>query len=205
VRETKKWNPQWVIFAGWSIAVIAGFWRLTVYSTTAGEEAKATSWPIRSAIQRDSKKPTLVVFFHPNCPCSAATLEELERLIPYIKNRAKTYIVFYKPRNRPESRGREGLWKRATSIPFTESRIDDEGSEIQTFGAKTSGQVFLFDPDGKLVFKGGITPARGHAGDSEGKKAILTFMTTGKTRIFETPVFGCSLGNLPRLVAGERK
>jgi hypothetical protein len=70
---------------------------------------------------------------------------------------------------------------------------DHDGVEARRFGAATSGQVILYDARGTLLFSGGITPARGHSGDSTGRDAILALLIDGSSEASETPVFGCSL------------
>jgi hypothetical protein len=72
--------------------------------------------------------------------------------------------------------------------------LDDvDGTEARRFGALTSGQVVVYDADGRLRFSGGITPARGHAGDNAGRSAIIALLEGASSASVETPVFGCSL------------
>jgi len=70
---------------------------------------------------------------------------------------------------------------------------DPNGVEAQRFGAKTSGQTFVFSPAGDRLFSGGVTVFRGHYGPSEGLEAVSSILTTGSAGIPTTPVFGCSL------------
>ena len=49
---------------------------------------------------------------------------------------------------------------------------DDDGAEARRFGAETSGQTLLYDARGALAFSGGITGARGHAGDNAGRASL---------------------------------
>ena len=51
----------------------------------------------------------------------------------------------------------------------------------------------LYDAGGQLRFSGGITPARGHAGDNAGRSAIVALVESASSAPVETPVFGCSL------------
>ena len=43
------------------------------------------------------------------------------------------------------------------------------------------------------MFHGGITTLRGHEGDNDGAAAIVALLTTGKSTVIRTPVFGCSI------------
>jgi hypothetical protein len=64
----------------------------------------------------------------------------------------------------------------------------------------------LYDARGQLVFRGGITSARGHAGDNYGADAVAEFVNTGVRSRSLTPVFGCSLlsSDAARRVAQEK-
>jgi hypothetical protein len=70
---------------------------------------------------------------------------------------------------------------------------DDGGAEASLFHAATSGQTALYDAAGNLLFSGGITRARGHAGDNAGLTAVVSLLTSGETEERGTPVFGCPL------------
>lgn len=51
----------------------------------------------------------------------------------------------------------------------------------------------LYGADGRLLFSGGITGSRGHSGDNEGRRAIVSLLTGEGAYKSDTPVFGCSL------------
>jgi hypothetical protein len=70
---------------------------------------------------------------------------------------------------------------------------DRNGVEAARFGAETSGFVTLFDVSGHLLFRGGITASRGHAGDNVGADAIVSLVNGAPARHRQTPVFGCGL------------
>ena len=55
------------------------------------------------------------------------------------------------------------------------------------------GEVVLYDHAGRLLFTGGITPARGHAGDNAGLSAVLNLINHDPSVGATTPVYGCSL------------
>ena len=61
------------------------------------------------------------------------------------------------------------------------------------FHAETSGQTALYDATGNLLFSGGITSARGHEGDNDGRAAVVSLLTSDGAEERETPVFGCPL------------
>ena len=61
------------------------------------------------------------------------------------------------------------------------------------FGAHVSGQVMVYDKEGKLVFQGGITESRGQMGDNAGRSAIEAQVNRGSSDRDRTLVFGCPL------------
>src|SRR6267142_2092292 len=74
-----------------------------------------------------------------------------------------------------------------------QDRLDARGGEARRFGVETSGAVILYDSAGKLAFHGGITPARGHEGDSFGRQRIAALLEGAPADRADAPVFGCTL------------
>ena len=102
--------------------------------------------------------------------------------------------IFVKPADFGDAWEKTDLWNSATDIPGVNVTTDDQGVEARLFGSETSGQVALYSAEGQLLFSGGITGARGHSGDNDGRTAIVCpILATGKTSKTETPVFGCAL------------
>ncbi len=78
----------------------------------------------------------------------------------------------------------------------------EDGDEARRFGAATSGHVMLYDAAGRLHFSGGITPARGHEGDSLGRDAVIDLIEAYRSAGRRcSPVFGCPLAT-PRTAPG---
>ncbi len=187
----KSWA---LIVAGWLAAVTAGFSWLAIYANTPGAAAHAeAAWPAASAIALDTNGPTLVMLAHPRCTCTRASLAELEELLARAPNRPRTYVVFIKPGSAGAQWEKTDLWQTATKIPGVSVVRDDEGIEARRFGAETSGQVLLYAADGRLLFSGGATGARGHAGDNLGRAAILAHLSGLPQPRPTTDVFWCSL------------
>ena len=151
------------------------------------------SFPHRSAIQLASDKPTLLLFLHPYCPCSRASLHELDELMAETQNKLSTTIVFTIPNGLAPGWEQGALWKSATAMPGIHIFRDQDGVEARRFGVIGSGHTLLFTPSGKLLFSGGITASRGHEGDNPGLSAIVSFVLNGYALVNHTPVFGCSL------------
>jgi len=93
----------------------------------------------------------------------------------------------------PEKWEIAGLWESVANMPGVKLSVDNDGIEARRFGSSTSGHVMLYNTQGQLVFSGGITAARGHSGENDGRSAIVALLTQGQAATDETPVFGCQL------------
>jgi hypothetical protein len=192
-RSMTAWALLGVLWLG---GVAAGLATLAAYDNSPGVAATAPRrWPASSRLARDAHRPTLVMLAHPRCSCTRASVGELAELIARTPRQPKTYVVFVKPGRAATSAGweRTDLWERAAAIPGVTVTRDDDGREADLFGAETSGQTFLYAPDGALLFTGGTTGARGHAGDNAGRATLLALLREEHPARRATPVFGCSL------------
>jgi hypothetical protein len=151
------------------------------------------TWPEASRLERDRSQPVLVMFIHPHCSCSRASLGELERLIAECQGRFRAHLLFIQPDGTPAGWADTDLWRRAAAIPGANVSLDAAGAEARRFGSETSGHVVLYAPDGRLLFHGGITIARGHEGDSPGRAALRSLLRGEDTTPALVPVFGCAL------------
>ena len=152
-----------------------------------------TLFPRNSAVQLFSDKPTLVLFAHPHCPCTRASLHELDGLLAEIQNRVCVVVVFAIPDGVPPGWEQGDLLKSAKAISGLSVILDKGGKEAHRFDIEGSGHVLLYAPSGKLLFSGGITASLGHEGDNVGRSAVVSFIREGHAPISRTPVFGCSL------------
>jgi hypothetical protein len=164
------------------------------YERTPGSTGSVPSaWPAGSSITRATDKPTLLVFAHPRCPCTRATIAELAQLIAQIHGKVQTCVVFFRPPNSDADWRDTDLEQSAAAIPGVTVLSDGEGLEAKRFGAETSGHAMLFGAAGQLLFDGGITASRGHAGDNEGESAIASIVNGHRAAQSRTLVFGCSI------------
>ena len=180
----------------WVAAVGLGEYLLLNYEKTAGLPAHAPeSWPSGTLISRNPNQFTLLMFVHPHCPCTRASLEELALLMTHCRENLTAQVLFLWPGKFSEDWVKSDLWKSASRIPGVKIVLDDEGEDAKRFGTMTSGQVLLYDKNGRLLFNGGITESRGHSGDNPGRSAIESLVLKGSVGKRQTPVFGCSLMN----------
>jgi hypothetical protein len=152
-----------------------------------------TLFPPSSGIRLVSDKPTLVLFAHTHCPCTRASLHELDGILAETQNKISVTVVFTIPDGVPADWEQGDLWNSAKGIPGLRVMRDQGGREARRFDVEGSGQVLLYSPSGKLLFSGGITASRGHEGDNVGRSAIVSFILHGRSAVNHTPVFGCSL------------
>ncbi len=187
--------------AAWVVALFFADRTLLRYDYEAGADAIAPAkWPADTKLTRGSGVPTIVVFAHPKCPCTRATIEELAQLMAQIHERATATVVFVRPEGLPADWEKTDLWRGAARIPGVAVVSDPSGVEAARFGAQASGQTMAYDGQGMLRFSGGITVFRGHAGDNDGQSAIASLVMTGNATRDHTSVFGCSLKNPERAV-----
>lgn len=165
--------------------------------------AHVVSWPANSRLPVHPGRQTLVVFLHPKCPCSRATIAELKRLLTgdgaAQAPAPAVVIAAVTPPGADESWTKAPNIERALTLPGSAVYVDRGGVEAQRFGAVDSGTVVLFDADGRRRYSGGVTAARGHEGPSAGGSSLAAALAGGFRTPVTCPAFGC------RLVAPERK
>jgi hypothetical protein len=150
-------------------------------------------WPVDSQVAHHAGQPTLLMFLHPYCPCSRASVEELNRLLVQCRDSVSINVLFVRPRGVSNDWTDTGLRKVAESIPGVHVALDSDGREASRFGAKSSGYVVLYNPKGNLVFSGGITGSRGHSGDNAGEDAVVSLVNGSDVPLKHTDVYGCDL------------
>jgi hypothetical protein len=109
------------------------------------------------------------------------------------QGRVSAYVLFGSPSGATADWHETTSWEIAAAIPDVTVIEDADGEEAGRFGAATSGQTLLYDAAGQLQFSGGITDARGHAGDNVGRAAIVALLLTGASGHSRSSVFGCPL------------
>ena len=177
----------------WLVAVGYGLRLMWTYENSPGQSGTPpTTWPTGSTIKRTPGLPTLVLFIHPYCPCSRATIGELAILMAHSQGQVNASAVFVKPTGF-EGWEKTDLWNSAADIPGVKLSVDENGVEANRFQSETSGQIALYSAQGKLLFSGGITGSRGHSGDNDGRTAIQSRLAGDKAARAKTPVFGCPL------------
>jgi hypothetical protein len=178
----------------WALGLGIGTVRLLDYAARPCQPALPQAhWPQNSGIVLDADYFTLVLFAHPRCPCTRASISELAHLMTKCQGRVAAHVLFLKPQNLPADWEHTDLWVSAAAIPGVQVATDVDGIEARRFGVSTSGQVVVYSRAGRQLFSGGITGSRGHEGTNAGRSAVEAILGGGPPESMEFPVFGCAL------------
>lgn len=175
----------------WVTLVALGMFRVHRHAALPGRDTAAQMrWPAGTLLQRNPAGPTLLCFVHPRCPCTRASVRELERVMSHHRGAATVQVVFRDEGDDPTT---SPTWEMAARVPGARRVRDLRGVEAQRFGARTSGLVLLYAADGSLRFRGGVTSARGHEGESAGAAALGVALGGTTVGAAVARVFGCGL------------
>ena len=189
-------HKQIILVAVWLLAVGLGLHTLLRYKAKAGNAGQPPStWPGNTLVSSPLHKPLLVMFAHPRCPCTKASLGELEQLVARAQNQFDVAVVFYEPAGGSKAWSSSGLVGEARSIPGVRVQFDSDGNLAKRFSIETSGHTLVYGANHKLLFSGGITGSRGHFGDNKGLAAVEDIIRDHSSPLARTttPVFGCEL------------
>lgn len=169
---------------------VSGLQYLMVYSAQAGSQNTILNQRPTQSKLSSTPSPHLVMFLHPGCSCSKASLTELSKLMSETPE-LTAQIVFMKSKKLELLFNQNPLVEKAKLISRANIVYDENGDESRLFEAETSGLTHLYI-NSNLVFNGGLTMARGHEGESAGKAAILSHLK-GHKADSKTLVFGCDI------------
>lgn len=198
-RDRGKWGLS-LLIAAWVGLVGATCWAMFAYDferEPGGSGRMVACWPAGSQIATVPGRPTLLMFLHPKCPCSRASLAELDRIwvLHNDQNKLSPHLVIVAtvPPDEPSDWLSTWTMQRSQEISGATMYVDRGGHEAQRFGATTSGTVMWFDADGQCRYAGGITSSRGHEGGNIGRDSVEQLLrgeTPSETRM---PALGCRL------------
>src|SRR5712692_3003643 len=137
----------------WFLAAGAGLSFLASYENAPGVAAAAPSrWPTDSLIKPAPDRATLVMLTHPQCPCTRASIEELDKLMAHCQGRVDAYVLLLKPDGSSDEWVNTDMLKNGQRTPVVRVRVDEEGDDAHYFQAAILGQVILYGADGRLLF-----------------------------------------------------
>lgn len=195
----------WLAVVVWLGVIVGGFAQLLRYESTSDTlDGKPLVvgpllFPQTQLLERNPQGQTLLMFAHPHCACTRASLSELAAILAECPDLQTARIIFPLPANAPPSWQSGDIAQEAAALLGVSVIWDDQEQLTRLFAARTSGQVLLYDAAGKRLFSGGITALRGHAGWNAGRGAIVALHQQNPSAHGEleirncTPVFGCPL------------
>ena len=193
----RRARTRLVVAAGvlaWVAGIAWGLQKIESYASTPGAELAAPGqWPGSTLVSPRPGRATLVMFIHPQCSCTRASLAELQAILEKTRTPVAAWVVVLEPDGMNDEWTRSSTWKSAQALSGVTVVTDENGTEADRFGALTSGHTVLYSASGQLEFSGGITAARGHVGDNTGARRVLTLVETGKADSNHHEVFGCGL------------
>lgn len=189
-----------VIVFLWVTLVGVGIYTMLDYEFTPGESGTPPQqWPAAASVELDSTQPTLLMFIHPHCPCTRASIRELSLLLSNCGNQVRTHVVFVQPDGTSEDWAQTDLWTSVGRLPGVERVVDLNNQLTTTFAMRTSGEVLLYTPQGSLQFHGGLTASRGHQGENVGRSTLTALLQQAN------PSSNLSLsGSTPRVLSQDQ-
>lgn len=184
-----RWLWRGLVWS-WGAALCVAFCLLAVYGQRAGHPVNPPHF-VPTGVLLAPGGYTLVLVIHPKCPCSQASLYELERLAARCGEGLSIRIFVFQPRSADPQWSQAVVASCRARFPAAKVLADPDGQLAERLGCVTSGAVVLYAADGSVQFRGGITSARGHAGDNLGSDSIAAIVA-GRPRLKDTtPVYGC--------------
>ena len=121
----------WAVIVGWMLAWPA-VWMWTVrYEFTTDPPAAAFSqrhWPQQTSLELDPSRPTLVLFLHPKCPCTRASLRELERILTGTglkpEQQPRVLVVASRPADAADDWHDTDILQKAIKLPYSRLILD---------------------------------------------------------------------------------
>lgn len=178
----------------WLLAISAGMGWWIVHDRTPGASAATgNSWPSNASMVLSEQTGTVIMFVHPHCPCTRASLAKLDSALAACAQKPRVYVVV-SPIERDASKTLASAnYRRAEQITGAVCIIDDDRRAQARFGAATSGQVVYFDSRGDLKFSGGLTAERGGMAPGGVEQQFVAAVRDTAPSLVLAPVFGCPL------------
>ena len=183
----------WVATLIWGVFLSADFQLAPAPAEFTPDLGAASVFPESVDLEHSHDRPILIMFLHPFCPCSHASLSEFVNVLAESKHPYQAHILFYVSSKFTQRVEDTRLWRQATGASQVTVHLDTDGEIARKFGALTSGSVVVYDTAGRLAFAGGVTRSRGDIGKNLGTDAVSIRLKGGNHVCALRPVYGCPL------------
>jgi hypothetical protein len=196
-----------LLCVAWLVCVASSFTALALYKAAPSEFGRTPlAYPSDSSVKRTPQRAAMIMFIHPRCACSRASLTELGRVMASYRGAlgVDVTVMVRSEAVADEALERAPLVAQARALQGAQVRFDVAGVEAMRFAAETSGHTVLYAADGSLRFSGGLTNSRGHEGPSLGHAYLASALSEANESASKAgqqslerraaPVFGCGLG-----------
>ncbi|QDU31204.1 hypothetical protein ETAA8_63570 [Anatilimnocola aggregata] len=188
---------RWPVMLAWLLIIGVGFIALVHFKAIAGSTAVVPANFSATGLAPNPHGCTLVMFAHPRCSCTRSSLAELAVIVARAPDLAPIQVIFSAPAIDDEAWTNSDLVRQANRMIGVQVKWDAGQHLTNQLGVRTSGHALLYDATGQLIYSGGVTSLRGHAGWSSGHTAILAGNRGQHGPLISAPVFGCSLRCAP--------
>ena len=147
--------------------------------------AASPTWPGTGVLQLAADRPTLLMFVHPECACSRASIGELQQLMTDCKNHVAVHLLFFKPTESTRTNGTiPAFWTDAKAIQARDVRIDPGG----TVGGglrrpKQADRSWYATPKVGSSLVAASPMDSGHFGDNAGLDAAIAIVGSAPHRL----------------------
>lgn len=178
----------------WTTLLLTGHLVLFEYEMTASPLANTKRiFPAKSIVQMAKGRQNIILFLHPMCPCSMASVDEFHELMRAGEKDSVGTVVAFMPQEMQSEWALQPVFSSLKRIRNVSIVYDTTGAQADIFGATTSGHVLIYDGRGILQFSGGITASRGHSGDNANFELAKKTILERNPKFVTTPVLGCAL------------
>jgi hypothetical protein len=119
-QKEKRTHALAIAFILWLSLACAGIASLWLYSAAPGKDGSPPDrWPLSSSLRRAPEASTLVMFVHPKCPCSRASISELAVLLAHSAGNLHAQVIFLKPQGKEDAWTHTDLWYAASAVSQT--------------------------------------------------------------------------------------
>jgi len=194
-----------LITAAGLLVILGGLWSLTNYSYRPGPVLA----PIDSVPEWDpprhlaDDRQILLLFYHPHCQCTVATVTELINLLAVQPHPLPITAYAFLPSNQSATWIETETTDRLRRLPGAEIHLDRDGQQARSSGVSTSGHLLLITPQGQVVFSGGLTRARGLIGPATPQAHLAALIGQDTAEPSHWPTFGCPLFSNQPLVKDQ--